>query len=327
MYWALIYWPVMIIFQTVNILFHTVGLYLLKVLRRNGHDDNQFLLVMNLSASEIILNQSYIVLFTLSILQHLKPGATLDILIKYFEILSSAFINFVYYFSMIYIAINKMLEVQLNIKYQIYCSERNVKRLLYTTWISGFMLSAVIMIMEYLVEFHFHVVLTYFYTTLDIMFIFVVGGAYIFIFHRYRLSRINLPLYTLNNNSAASKQVYLSYWKTFKTSRFHLPCFLIITYLLFTIFPKLIAFFIFPYIHDETAKIVSGVHIGVLYHLSFLLDAVIYVFMLSPVKRLLLKKLRKVGFFRRHRWSRRNGARQSQNRSPPMSQMLSSTGL
>ena len=68
--WLVVY-IALIILQSINVLLHCSGFYLLRCLYANDRGDLQLLLIMNLSASEILLNVTYVLIFScnISILQ------------------------------------------------------------------------------------------------------------------------------------------------------------------------------------------------------------------------------------------------------------------
>lgn len=327
MEWAVIYWSVMLFVQMSTITFHTCGLYLLQCLRRSGRGDVQLLLVMNLSVSEILLNVTYALLFTLNIsFNYGHVHLTALYVMRYIEIFSSACVNLVYYSCMIYIAVNKMLEVFLNLKYHIYCKKKNVLYLLSATWVISFMTFIAFSVLERLIQIDYHGILTYFYTSVDFIFILIVCLTHSYIFRRYRKSRVpgtNCPLRLVSKQ----KHKKISILQTFQNSRFYISCVLIVTFILFTIVPKLLAFFVYPSLNDVSLKLISGVTIGILYHISFIVDAFIYVFMLRPVKQLLLKKIRKLWKFKKDNKLIRKEAVRSKDRSVDGTPLIISTYL
>ena len=296
MHWTVIYCYIMILVQFITVCFHSCGFYLLRCIRKNGNDDIQLILVMNLSASEVFLNISYIIIFSLNISRSSSDSHDVYEIVKYIDIVSSTFINFVYYLTMIYIAINKILEVLLNLKYELHCNKTKTKYLLGATWILGFGICVAVIISVKLAAFQYQDPITYFYTTLDIAYILIAVTSHGYVFYVYKQSRSG-PLQS-RCRLLNSRKCSLSTWKTFRGSRFYISFILIFSFVFLTILPKLVYFFIYPHIELESGKMVSGIIVGVLYHISFLADAFIYVFVHRPVKNLLWKKLRTISCLR-----------------------------
>lgn len=296
--WIVVYSYIVITVQLLTVICHSCGFYLLKCLRRQGHTDVQIILVMNLSVTEILLNMSYIILFVLKISVTMNSMKSISDIVHYIDIISAVFVNFNYYMTMIYIALNKMLQVFLNIKYSLFCRTSNVKYLLAATWLTSLSLCSIVLGADTIEGFNFHKTVKYFYTSFDFLFIaiFVVSHTYIFSQYRHACSMPPHCSTTRNRNHKRKKQ---GVWKTFRASRFYLSCVLIITFTFLTIIPKLVALFVFPYIKNDHVTIACGILIGLFYHVSFLVDALIYVFMDRAVWLLLRKKMKKSGLLRR----------------------------
>ena len=286
------------------------------------------MLVANLSFSEVLLNMFYILMFSCQINSPDANGDCSIRILKDSDILSGSMIKFVYYATMVYLTLNKLLEVVLNITYQNYCSKFRGKMLLLFTWILGFVFFIAIASLHVrpnTVEtpnrkynnisrhventtspalsnqtpideksFSYEHVFTYFYTGLDIGFIFLAVSSHGYIFNKYRQSKRD-PVIT-RKSSVHPHRKEESLWKVFRKSRFYISALLIMTFLFMVVLPKLVYFFIFNHIDDGLCKTLLAVGVAFLYHFSFLLDVVIYVFLHPHLKRVLLKKLSKIWF-------------------------------
>lgn len=305
------YYSTMVV-QIITILFHSCGLYLLRCVRHNGSDDVQLYLVMNLSACEVLLNLTYISLFSIDLAHGDQKQGYIKTIHAIIAVTSGSCFNFVYYFTMIYIAINKMLEVYLNLKYQLACNIKNVKYLLLGTWLFGGILGSCMLFAEQFYAFDVTNANNYFYTILDIMYIFIAIATHGYIFHKYRMSRM-VPPHHLKHIAKKSqlalphckklinpkKKRKQSLWKTFQGSRFYISCILIVTFLFLQVVPKLIVFFLYPNLpENSSSKAIIGCLFGVLYYVSFLADVFIYVFVHRHVKQMLWKKMSTVRFLK-----------------------------
>ena len=321
-------YAVLIVVQTLSVVFHTCGLYLLKCLSKLGRGDLQLLLVGNLSATELLLNITYITLFSCNIIWHKLDSSGFP-LWDYIQMFSGSTLKFVYYATMVCLTVNKLLEVVLNISYPNHCTKRRGKLLLAFTWVLGFLFFIMICVADtnfasfsnsrtnknnttrvneslsnstqrpplktHLDKISYNTVFTYFYTGFDFFFIFIAVGTYAYIFHKYRESKSD-PVISRYSRSEFQGSKSPGVWKVFRNSRFYISCLLIVTFLLMVVLPKLVYFFYLKRVHRNHGMFekILAVVVGVLYYFSFLADVFIYVFLHPPLKRLMWKKLRKI---------------------------------
>ena len=312
-----ILYGILIAIQSINIVLHTGGLYLLTCFSRMGREDIQLFLVGNLSASEVLLNITFVVIFSCNIYAA-RPESPVHALRMYTSMFSGSMIKFVYYMTMVYLALNKLLEVVLNVSYQRYCTMLKTKIIMILTWLLGAIFFLGISIQpskqdnttpttlfngtrktlndtleNQLMKLPQYVdIFTYFYTGFDFFFILIAVCTHGYIFHKYRESRLDPIL-----SRSASNQSYKkpdSVWKVFRNSRFYVSCLLIATFIFMVVLPKLLYFFAFQHITSLPLKTAFDVAVGLLYYLSFLGDVVIYIFLHPPLKRLMWRKLGKI---------------------------------
>ena len=131
-------YAVLVAVQTCSITFHMGGLYLLRCLNKSGRGgDIQLMLVGNLSATEVLLNLTYVILFSCNLVTHKVESSGTQVW-DAVQLLSGSTLKFVYYATMVYLTVNKLLEVVLNISYPNHCTKRRGKILLAATWALGF---------------------------------------------------------------------------------------------------------------------------------------------------------------------------------------------
>lgn len=256
------------------------------------------LLVMNLSITEVFLNITYIIIFSCNILMTHYPSNSpaYQAVVDNTDMASATFLKLIYYLTMIYLALNKALEVILNIQYQTYCTKKNLKYLLGVTWILGIVFYIAIAISTYFYGFNSKETMNYFYTALDFIFLILATVTHGYIFHIYRQSRKDPQL--TRSVSIYAKKAKQSIWVVFKNSRFYISALLIATFIFMVVVPKLVFFFAWNYIRkNKLVSIVFGTFIGVLYYISFTIDVLIYVFLHPQLKNLLWKKLKKIKYF------------------------------
>ena len=143
----------------------------------------------------------------------------------------------VYFLVMIYMTLDKLFDIYLNIKYHLYWSEFRAKNLLLLTWLVTICSAVVACMGHHFTGFAVHEVLDlYVYPTFDVIFLVIAIITYTFIFHKYKQSR--LPPVILSRRS--SMVVCVKTWKVFKQSRFYIPLLLTVTFIVFMVVPEFI---------------------------------------------------------------------------------------
>ena len=308
-------YPICATLQCINIIANTFGLYLLACLENMGKMDVQLLLVANLSVTEVLLNVCFVVLFSCYIdNENLNAdSSSTSVLMDYTDMFSGSVIKFVYYATMVYLTLNKLLEVVLNLTYQNYCTKFRGKILLSFTWMIGFVFFLILIPFyepptnrlknsginnsldaEYVGKLQaeksiYNIIFNYFYTVFDIGFLFFALFTHGYLFHLYRKSKLD-PMRKISLSCRRNCRIE-SWWIVFRKSRFYISFLLITTFIFMVVLPKVIYFFIFDYIADKLLQTVLAMFIAFFYYFSFLVDAVIYIFLHPHLKRLFWKKL------------------------------------
>ena len=188
-----------------------------------------------------------------------------------------------YLFSMIYITLDKLLEVTLNITYPVHCTFTRAKYLVVFTWLAAFVTAAAVTIAHTFTEAEFKKHLKHLKLALCFLFLTIVVTTYTIIFYKYKRSQTH-P--SRRNVASASRH---GWFTTFRNSRFYIQTLLILTFLCFTVCPMLIKRFMEIF---SKAKHPLQAVLPVLFACLFISDACIYIFLYGPVKRLLWRKLR-----------------------------------
>ena len=125
----------------VNILVHVAGLKLLFCLYRND-EKVQTLLLIHLSATEVFGNVCWILIDGLQVTELCLPSGCshiIEVIQEYISIITSTTFLFVYYMVMVYIMVEKFLDIHLDLKYNLYCNVNRVNNLMSVTWFIGWM--------------------------------------------------------------------------------------------------------------------------------------------------------------------------------------------
>jgi hypothetical protein len=270
----------------INIIVHSIGLYLLLCLHKNNDGDINQMYIINLSAVELLGNTFWFLTDLLNLIEvFITPLPIIADARVYISFITCTMFLFVYYMSMVYITIDKFLEILLNIKYPIYCNTTKTKYLLTVTWVLGFFFCISLIVVCKLGGFEYRVpFVKYVYPTFDFLFICIVVACYSYIIHRYKKTRSSIP--QCKNKLKPQNNVFNVCFK----SRFYISFLLMLTFMCLVIMPDLIYLFCTINHHDDVIKSPNGILL-ILYHISFHSDAWIYIFLQPHVKRLLLKKL------------------------------------
>ena len=220
-----------------------------------------------------------------SLIFHPSPEVIADINV-YILIFMFTGISFVYYCDMIYLTLDRLLDIVLNIRYRLFWNEMRARMLLLATWILGICLSVTISLLCYFINFNWEdAFFTYFYPTLEFSFIVLAFVTYSFIFHKYKQTRGAPKVVGSRYNTRRRGSTV----ETFRNSRFYISVLIILTFLVFMVVPDLTYFFV-GVIYGNTSDTLA-VCCWISYAVSNLLDAWIYIFLQPSVRRLMWKKL------------------------------------
>ena len=263
---------------------HSFGCYLLLCLHKNEQDSTRQLYLINLSIIEAVGSIVGLVAIRIPKLFSV-PWNNVQ---TYASIVLYTLFTFVYYANLFLIMIDKLMYILLNIKYPVYWNEAKTKVLLAVTWLLGVLIWIGMSLATYFTGYAYdNDLFKYFYPILDILFIIVVTVSYSVIFHMYKKTRLT-PTES-NSKRTRKRQRKKSNFQIFRNSRFYVSGLLIVTFLLFVVIPDLIYLF-FRIKNGKENETLDDI-ILILFLVSYLSDAIIYIFMQVPVRRLLWKKL------------------------------------
>ena len=279
-----------------NVTFHSSGCYLLLRLFKNGQDNVQQIYLINLSVTHTLGNILQLLSRVLQLVDH-GGSSTLKQLDTCIMVILLTVLTFSYYMSMAYITLDKALEILLNIKYPVYWNEQKAKRLVYTTWVVGVCMPVCVLLMHHIghisIDAIADVLFLYICPTFDFSFTILAVITYSFLFQRYRKSRV-LPTVSMhlthgmtNQESPNSNSIF----KIFRKSNFYITVLLILSFLIFMVLPNMVYLF-YGVVGGHKSKTLDEALL-ILYNISYLLDAWIYIFAQQSVRNLFYRKLRK----------------------------------
>ena len=270
-----------VILTHVNLIVHGFGSFLLIRVIKKGETHPQLLCIFNLSLSLFLKSGlttvlCYVRLFPKTIIRYAKPYIFINLQIV-LELLVFLF--------MVYLTLDRLLAVALNIKYRIYCTVYKAKVVLKSTW-----LVVVILGLSLCLLYAFHVISykiypyrSYIHITLNFGFIIFSFVTYGYIFYKYANSLLRQSSReTSTNDNGGLFQVFLQ-------SNFSIALLMIANFLLFIIVPQIIDIILgFSFIKEDIiwsrARILMN-------KTADLTNALIYVFMERRVRRLFFKYL------------------------------------
>lgn len=242
---------------------------LISIYNAGSLNHNQ-LYLLSLSLTEILIS---LLRFLTEMTDFLDYQSVNDYIVPF----SSTGVYLIYFLNMFYLTIDKLFEILLNIRYPVYWNERKTKVLLVLTWLSGLLLSIAVTIVTQIKFFDYWVVLEYIYPAVDFSFLFVAFTTYGFLFQKFRRTRI----------SPTDGKKRLSIWKAFRQSTFYVTILLVSSFIFFVVIPDLI-FLFYPMVNRGFPESLNSVCI-LMYSVSFLIDAWIFMMMQRQVKRFLWK--------------------------------------
>ena len=269
---------------------HLLGLFLLSNQKQSS---NQDIIIMNLSIAELGMCMFDIVQNILSRLPKQNFNTTIII------VTGCGFFVIPFLIIVAFLTLDRFFEVYLNIKYQIHFNKLKIGAILALAWITG-IITAIILLYKKLC-YHVRVrtiIYKYMFPTLESILFMICVLVYGYIYYKYCKSK--KPKHSIGNFRSRSifsnckicplqkKSHKRKYSTVFKKRKFFAPFLIIVTLILFVIVPDMLNLYLF-YIYKKTdVKIWSNILLC-LYSAGFIVDAVIYVFIQSHVRRTFFK--------------------------------------
>ena len=277
---------ILVFLAIVNLCLHSTGCYLLICLYQNGNQKLQQIYLINFSCCEIVMNCVQLVCCTLEMI---STSPNTNELRKYLDIVNLAGNGTVYYLSISYINLDRFFDILLNIRYPVYWSEQKSKYLISCTWFVGIFVAVIFSLLYKLkATDYYHVLFTYFFPTLNSVFLIIAVFAYSYIFHKYKQTR-PLPTHKIRRRGVTDKPS-LNQVAIYRNSRFHIPVLIVISFVVLKVLPDLTAeIFIFGDVNDVDMMLNICF---VSYAFAGIASAYIYVFVQKPIRALLCKKVR-----------------------------------
>ena len=224
---------ILLLLNLLNTFLHTTGFDLLFHLYKEGNQEVQILFLINLSLIEGFVNiTGFISQITFF---YIETSTIANEIYTYIRIIHATGMAFIYLMAIIYITVDKWLEILLNIKYSLYVNERRVKYLLTATWLIGLLfnigLSVAVGVFKIDYENIKAELIKFYYPTFDFIFIIVLIACNAYIFRQFKQTRA-MPH---QQQTSATAAVHQSTFLVFRKSKFFIPSLLTFTFVSFVI--------------------------------------------------------------------------------------------
>ena len=269
-----------------NVALHGFGVYILTSLYNQGQRNTQNVFLINLSISEMLIN--FVVCLRrisdfISVSDD-KP-TIINRINNYMTIVLYTGMFPVYYMVMVYITLDRLLNILLSLRYCIYCTGTKAKRLLQVTWIVALLICTSVSLTHHFNGYIWQTTFfMYVYPTFDFGFITLALITYVFIFFKYSKSQ---RIYSQSSRQPNIKRE--STFQTFCKSNFFVAVLLILTFVIFMLIPNIVYLF-YGIVGNNESDTLSAI-CDVLYEISNLADGWIYIFMQKSVKAMVWTKM------------------------------------
>lgn len=285
---------------------HGIGIYLLlhlysKELQRIPH-----LYLLNLTSGGLIGNFIGLLVIPYEKFGTIPDGILLHLaeVQYYLQTLIDIHVRLVDYATRIYITIDRLLDIKLNIKKPIYFNENKAKCLLLGTWVTGVLMYILFALIYKFTSckynYYFY---KYAYTFCDALFIVISIYTYAFLFNKFRQAKVRpaVSLPGVPRSSRPRRCQRQNSFALFRRSKFTIMYFAIVMFVLLVFVPNQV--YVFGRFTDNsvTEIVVSVTRLS--YSLSNIVDVWVYVYSKPNVRRLVRRLLKKKLSWKRHRKS------------------------
>lgn len=266
----------------INILVHSLGMRLLFCLYREDDKVNTLLLIY-LSATEIFGN---VCCLFIDVLQVIEQSLSSDkfhavkIAQEYICTIKSSTFLFVYYMVMVYIMVEKFLDIRLDLKYPLYCKLDKVNNLMSVTWFVGWMACIALILVNQVGGIDYYMwMLKFIYPTFDVGVLLTIVVCYSYVFTKFKEKLIS---------DRARQKHKTNIFKMVIRSHFCMSLLRALTFICLVMIPDVV--YMVSVVQNNVVKAPSP-PILILYHISCVSDAVIYVFMHPEVRKFVTKAM------------------------------------
>ena len=276
----------LIILDSSNILLHGLGLSLLISLYNKCEKTVAQLYLLNLSISKLLKNLIYL-LYDAMYITYLSRTKDIYYIIIYLQLITGTVIYWLYLFAVMFLLVDRLAIVLLNMRYSIIWNIRKARILITTSWF--FCVSVSFLAFTLVYNYIGAKELTRYNITLKITYYIAIifnGLFYIFAVLSYIIMFVKLKSKRRYTNKFSSNQ---SLFQVCRNSWFFIVSLLVASFLLLMVIPKLVLSI--SWINGDHLPEAVRVYIYISIALLDTVDGVIYIFMYAPVQRFLYATL------------------------------------
>lgn len=268
----------LMVISFVNLTLHSIGVYMISCMYKNGHRTVRNILLLNLISAEIIYNLLMVPYAFTGVLLETYNIVIIEKLHLVLELLLMTSGYCLYYVSMVYLTLDRLLASILNIHYRHMCTKGKIKKVLIPTWILGLFSCLLTVVLEMngqtrtILRLHIDTI-RLITSVLNVVFFNLAVVSYGIMFVMFAISRRNV----------SPNETRESLCTIFSKSKFYTSVLLVSSFLVLTVIPSVISLILRTYDIQEVYMLISR-------NFSFTVDAVIYIFMQASVRKLLYKK-------------------------------------
>ena len=254
--------------------FHSLGIYLMtNVQTRNRIQD---IIIINLSITEIFMSicecsQNIILRFNIN-----------PIVVDYFIVLECALFVLPSVWIMGLLALNRFLEIYLNIKYNLIVNRKRIRIPLIVFWVIGVLNALTLVYLRSKYDTVSTIIFKFLLPTSEALFVFIAVGSYSYIWKKFCEQRTKI-----HRRSQQFNRQRMGFLK----KKFFPPFLIIVAFFIFVLIPDLLNLVFLHVLKLKESPMINSI-IQVLYVIGFICDALIYIFLQPHVARLLYSKLR-----------------------------------
>ena len=268
-----------------NILLHSIGAFLLWKTCNWATISSQQVMIFNVALCECFESGIWLVFHVFAFLGYERESPQIwycfDLHFPFDQVL---------YFLMMAMTLDRLMAVVLGLKYPLYWTVTNTKKLIKAFWGIGIASILASILLRILIGPWYRIEVLYFSLLESSLFIMVALVTYAIIFRKYNKSRYRVRRCQVSGNMDVSRVNSLSIVQTFFKSRFYVSLLIILTYLLFNTIPfciyvKLSHIGRRKHTPGNVATFISAVFM----HLNYTCDAAIYIFLQRTVRKKLFE--------------------------------------
>ena len=267
------YYYVLITVSCLPLSLHLVGLLLLWKARLMYCNKSQLLFLVNLSVAEFLFVLLGILMYVSSVTGHSQIS-------YHCTVLQYTGATLAYFLIMIFMTVDRFLEIYLNLKYPLYWNAKSTRNLMAVMWFTCTAFSLAGLLSPGFTKVRlYEVCYKYLFPSIELTFLLIATLVYGYVLVKLRWN----PL--VCTNCMVVKQRH----QRRRMSGFFVPALVVITFILFAVLPDLVQF----HAHVVGRKLSDEAEFFVylMYLLAMLADALIYLLLSPPLRTIIRKKI------------------------------------